>query len=83
MPEGAGSDSGNRDGRVVVTTGASSGIERLAAQRFAARGDRVVLASRSEASLDEVAQECRDRETAGEAPDSKDDRPQFRPPWRG
>jgi len=34
--------------RVVVITGASSGIGRAAAHRLAARGDRLVLASRGE-----------------------------------
>lgn len=46
---------------VVVVTGASSGIGRATAHAFAARGARVVLAARSESSLHEVAQECRDR----------------------
>lgn len=45
--------------RVVVITGASSGIARAAALAFAGRGDRVVLAARDGHALDEVAGECR------------------------
>lgn len=44
--------------RVVVVTGASSGIGRAAAKAFAARGDRLVLAARSEGDLHQVAAEC-------------------------
>jgi len=44
----------------VVVIGASSGIGRASAHRFAERGDRVVLASRSEEKLARVAEECRD-----------------------
>ncbi len=47
--------------RVVVITGASSGIGRVAAHRFAQCGDDVVLAARSETTLHEVADECRAR----------------------
>jgi short-subunit dehydrogenase len=43
---------------VVVITGASSGIGRAAALAFAERGARVALASRSEETLREVANEC-------------------------
>lgn len=46
---------------VVVIVGASSGIGRAAAWRFAERGARLVLAARSLASLDEVVGECRER----------------------
>jgi NAD(P)-dependent dehydrogenase (short-subunit alcohol dehydrogenase family) len=46
-------------GKVVVMTGASSGIGRAASIRFAARGARVVLAARRLAALEEVAVECR------------------------
>jgi len=44
--------------RVVVITGASSGIGRAAAHRLAARGDRLVLASRGKAALEAAAEEC-------------------------
>ena len=45
---------------VVVLTGASSGIGRAAAFRFAARRARLVLAARDPEALEEVAVECRD-----------------------
>jgi NAD(P)-dependent dehydrogenase (short-subunit alcohol dehydrogenase family) len=44
--------------RVVVLTGASSGIGRAAALAFAARGDRLVLAARGAADLAAVATAC-------------------------
>src|SRR5687767_2399088 len=44
--------------RVVVLTGASSGIGRAAALAFAARGDRLVLAARGLADLEQVAARC-------------------------
>ena len=44
--------------RVVVITGASSGIGRETALRYARRRDRLVLASRTEGTLREVAEEC-------------------------
>jgi NAD(P)-dependent dehydrogenase (short-subunit alcohol dehydrogenase family) len=44
--------------RVVVLTGASSGIGRAAALAFAARGDRLVLAARGPADLAAVAESC-------------------------
>jgi short-subunit dehydrogenase len=46
---------------VVVITGASSGIGRATALRFAAKGARLVLAARGAESLEEVARECKKR----------------------
>jgi NAD(P)-dependent dehydrogenase (short-subunit alcohol dehydrogenase family) len=46
---------------VVVIVGASSGIGRVTAHEFAARGARLVLAARSASSLAEVVEECRRR----------------------
>ena len=46
-------------GKVVVVTGASSGIGRAAALQFAANGARVVLAARRVQALEEVAAACR------------------------
>ena len=45
------------DGKVVLVTGASSGIGRAASIRFAAAGATVLLVARSEELLDEVAAE--------------------------
>ncbi|MEW5726934.1 MAG: SDR family oxidoreductase [Pseudomonadota bacterium] len=50
-------DLGNR---VVVITGASSGIGRAAARAFAVEGCRLVLAARNEAALDSAVRECDD-----------------------
>src|SRR3954452_24648616 len=47
--------------RVAVITGASSGIGRATALRFADDGWSVVLASRRGAALEELADECRAR----------------------
>lgn len=44
---------------VVVIVGASSGIGRATALRLAPRGVRLILVSRSAATLDEVVGECR------------------------
>lgn len=54
--------SARRRAPVVVIAGASSGIGRATARRYAARGAKLILASRSASALDEVAAECR---TAG------------------
>lgn len=45
-------------GRRVLVTGASSGIGRATAHHLAAEGARLVLVSRSQEVLDEVAREC-------------------------
>jgi short-subunit dehydrogenase len=45
---------------VVVVTGASSGIGKATALRYAARGARLALAARSEETLESVAAECRE-----------------------
>ena len=47
--------------RVVVITGASSGIGRATAERLAAEGATVVLAARREEALRDVAQVCTGR----------------------
>jgi short-subunit dehydrogenase len=48
-------------GKVIVITGASSGIGRAAALQFASAGCRVVLAARRVPALEEAAALCRDR----------------------
>jgi NADP-dependent 3-hydroxy acid dehydrogenase YdfG len=45
-------------GSVVVVTGASSGIGRASALKFAAGGATVALTARRPAALQEVAAEC-------------------------
>ena len=44
--------------RVVLVTGASSGIGEAIVHRAAARGDHVVLLARGRRSLERVAAEC-------------------------
>jgi short-subunit dehydrogenase len=46
-------------GKVVVITGASSGVGRAAALEIAKQGGNVVLAARREEVLNEVAEECK------------------------
>ena len=48
----------SRNKRVVIT-GASSGIGAATAEAFAARGAKLVLASRNAAALETVAERCR------------------------
>ncbi|HVM34551.1 MAG TPA: SDR family oxidoreductase [Actinomycetota bacterium] len=50
--------SSQRDHRIVVITGASSGIGRAAAQELARHGTALVLTGRRHAALDELARAC-------------------------
>ena len=61
MPE---SDTPATQPRVVVITGASAGVGRAVAQRFARAGDRIGLIARDEATLEQARQEL---ETLGAA----------------
>src|SRR4051812_8701851 len=47
-----------KHGRVVVITGASSGIGRATALRFAKNGDNVVVAARRKSLLNDLVDEC-------------------------
>jgi serine 3-dehydrogenase len=49
------------DGKIVLVTGASSGIGRACAEAFAAEGCRLLLAARRKVRLDEVAGSLRER----------------------
>jgi short-subunit dehydrogenase len=63
--------------RVLLVTGASSGIGRAVATRAAVRGDALVLVARDEEELELVADECRSRGAASvrvEPADVGDDR---------
>lgn len=53
------------DGRVVMITGATSGIGRATAKRFATAGARVIACGRNRTSLEEVDQEIK---SAGGSP---------------
>ena len=55
---------GRLHGKVVIVTGAGSGIGRAAAVRFAAEGAHVALVSRTAASGEEAAAEARSRALA-------------------
>ena len=47
------------DGKVVIVTGAASGIGEATARRFSSEGARVALVDRNEAPLADVAKDCR------------------------
>lgn len=53
-------ETGPLRGKLVVITGASSGIGRATAKAFACKGARIVLAARDEDALYDVLDECTD-----------------------
>jgi short-subunit dehydrogenase len=57
---------GDYAGKVVVVTGASSGIGHVTARAFAARGATVVAVARREELLRRLVEECRSRSPASE-----------------
>jgi short-subunit dehydrogenase len=54
------SETGPLSGKLVVITGASSGIGRATAKAFACKGARLVMAARDEEALYDVLDECTD-----------------------
>jgi short-subunit dehydrogenase len=58
-PSGNSLNGNSLSGKIVVITGASSGIGRAAAIRFARKGAQLVLAARRLEALEETAMECR------------------------
>src|SRR3984893_5271128 len=54
--ESRGAMSTSMDGKVVVVSGASMGVGRATAQRFAQQGATVVLLARRKLLLDEIAE---------------------------
>ncbi|KES23244.1 MULTISPECIES: SDR family NAD(P)-dependent oxidoreductase [Pseudomonas] len=58
-------------GRVVVITGAGTGIGAACARRFAEAGDKVVLIGRRRETLEQVATQCGGLVLAGDAADGE------------